>query len=247
MGKHVLTEKPLDITREAMQAMIDSCREHQVKLAVAYQQRLCPDNIVVHQLLNSGKLGTVYAADLAIRCWRDQAYYDSAAYRGGKEIDGGGPFIQQGAHGIDLYGWFFGRPEKIVSMLNTYCHNIEGEDYGVALLKHANGMIGSITASTVSKPGFPQTLTVHCQRGSFVMENNRITVWEIDGIDNPAVGSDLSAATLSSAKVSDSSGHQAVLEDFINAVKNDGEPAVNGESAAIATEIILDIYQHNCG
>jgi UDP-N-acetyl-2-amino-2-deoxyglucuronate dehydrogenase len=245
LGKHVLTEKPLDITTEAMEKMIKLCREHKVKLGVAYQQRMCSDNIAVKQLLADGELGRIFAADLAIRCWRDQSYYDSASYRGNKVIDGGGPFIQQGAHGIDIYGWFFGRPVKTVSMLNTFCHDIEGEDYGVALLKHDNGMIGSITASTASKPGFPQTLTVHCEKGSFVMENNVITLWEIDGVDNPTTTVTATDATLSSATVSDTSGHQAIINDFISAIDEERDPAVNGESAAIATEIILSIYQNN--
>lgn len=244
-GKHVLTEKPLDITAAAMREMIATCRTHNVKLGVAYQQRMCPDNIAVKQLLADGKLGRIFAADLAIRCWRDQNYYDSAAYRGNKAIDGGGPFIQQGVHGIDIYGWFFGRPEKIVSMLNTFCHDIEGEDYGVAILKHPDGMIGSITASTISKPGFPQTLTVHAEKGSFVMENNAITLWEIAGVDNPTVGVATADSSLSSATVSDTSGHQAIINDFISAINHDREPAVNGESAAVATEIILAVYQHN--
>jgi predicted dehydrogenase len=245
LGKHVLTEKPLDITTRAMTEMIDACRSNNVRLGVAYQQRMCPDNIAIKNLLATAALGKIFAADLAIRCWRDQSYYDSASYRGNRAIDGGGPFIQQGAHGIDIYAWFFGRPTKIVSMLNNFCHAIEGEDYGVALLKHGDGMIGSITASTAAKPGFPQTLTVHCEKGSFIMENNAITVWQIDGIDNPAEIIESTDSTLSSATVSDCSGHQAIINDFITAIAENRDPAVNGESAAIATEIILDIYQNN--
>ncbi|MCF6177403.1 MAG: Gfo/Idh/MocA family oxidoreductase [Victivallaceae bacterium] len=245
LGKHVLTEKPLDITTEAMTRMIDACRTNNVRLGVAYQQRMCPDNIAVKKLLATGALGKIFAADLSIRCWRDQSYYDSASYRGNKAIDGGGPFIQQGAHGIDIYGWFFGRPGTTVSMLDNFCHDIEGEDYGVALLKHDNGMIGSITASTASKPGFPQVLTVHCEKGSFVMENNAIKMWEIDGVNNPAVIVESVDSTLSSATVSDTSGHQAIINDFITAIAENRDPVVNGESAAIATEITLDIYQNN--
>ena len=95
LGKHVLTEKPLDITIPAMDQMIETCRKCGVKLAVAYQRRLSPDNMIVKELLEQGAFGRVFAADLSVKCYRDQAYYDSAPYRGNKALDGGGPFIQQ--------------------------------------------------------------------------------------------------------------------------------------------------------
>ena len=117
------------------------------------------------KLLDEKKLGRLCAVDLSVKCYRDQAYYDSAPYRGDKEIDGGGPFIQQAAHNVDMYCWFFGMPEEVVSALDTFAHNIEGEDHGVALLRHADGMIGTITASTVAKPGFPARLEIHAVPG----------------------------------------------------------------------------------
>ena len=112
LGKHVLTEKPLDITIEAMDAMIDACKNNNVKLGVCYQYRSNPDIMILREMLSQGILGKPVAADYRINCWREQSYYDSASYRGGYEIDGGGPFIQQACHQIDLYAWFFGKPKK---------------------------------------------------------------------------------------------------------------------------------------
>jgi UDP-N-acetyl-2-amino-2-deoxyglucuronate dehydrogenase len=246
LGKHALTEKPLDITVDAMDKMIAACKEHNVKLGVTYQRRLSPDNIIMKKLLDAGALGRVFGADMIVECWRDQAYYDSAPYRGGLAIDGGGPFIQQAAHNVDIYAWFFGKPEKTVSMLGTFMHDIEGEDHGTALLRHANGMIGTIAASTSARPGFDPSLEIHAEKGSVIMKNDIITFWDIEGMENPSVSAGLHIHSgAGSAAVNDTSGHEGIIKDFIIAVRENRKPVVSGEEARVATEIVLDIYKSN--
>lgn len=243
LGKHVLTEKPLDITVANMDKMLDACKKANVRLGVAYQQRMSPDNQSIKSLIDSGVFGEIYSADFAVRCYRAQSYYDSGAWRGGWDIDGGGPFIQQACHQVDLYVWFFGMPEQVSAFTETYAHNIDVEDHGVAIFRHPNGMTGSFIASTVAHPGFDPVLTVHTEKGSFVMTNGRISQWMVSGIDNPSREPDgvlHSGAT--SAAVTDTSGHEAIIRDFVQAVREKREPAVNGDSARLATELILRIY-----
>ena len=114
----------------------------------------------------------------------------------------------------------------------------------IALLEFAEGAIGTITASTLAKPGFSPKLEVFTERGTFVMENDCIVLWEIDGIDNPAapVKKTLHSAA-KSASVADTSGHEAIIKDFVDAVNNNTVPAVSGDDARHATEIILAIYR----
>ena len=245
-GKHVLTEKPLDITREAMTNMIDACKNNDVRLGVCYQYRSNPDIMIIKELLEQNALGKVIAADYTINCWRDQAYYDSGAYRGGYEIDGGGPFIQQACHQIDIYAWFFGRPCKVVSMLGTFLHDIEGEDHGVAILKHSNGMIGTITASTCAYPGFEPELKIITEKGSLILKNTSISEWHIKDMDNPSVshGKHIHSGA-GHALVEETSGHESIINDFIEAVHQHRPPMVSGEDARTATEIVLDIYENN--
>jgi len=246
LGKHVLTEKVLDISRENMDAMIDACEAAGVKLAVSYQRRMSPENRLLKELLDSGALGRVFAADMRVKFYRDAAYYQSGAYRGGYAIDGGGPFIQQAAHNVDLFCWFFGRPEKITSMLGTCLHDIEVEDHGTALLRYANGMLGSITASSACKPGFPPVLEIHSDKGSVILVNDRITSWHIEGVDNPSADQDFEVHSgADSAAVEDTAGHEAILKDFAEAVRTDREPAVPARSGRLATDLILDIYAAN--
>ncbi len=245
LGKHVLVEKVLDISIEAMDRMINACRDAGVTLAVMFQRRMSPDNISLKRLLDNGELGRVWAASMDVKFYRDQAYYDSAEYRGGYAIDGGGPFIQQAAHNADLLCWFFGMPDKVVSMCDRFAHDIETEDHGVALLRYPDGLIVSFTASTVCKPGFPTRLELHAEKGSVIMENDQITRWKVEGIPNPADKGFKVHDGATSATVADTAGHEAILADFVDAVRNHRTPAIPPESGRLATELVLKIYANN--
>ncbi|KAA3616906.1 MAG: gfo/Idh/MocA family oxidoreductase [Calditrichaeota bacterium] len=245
LKKHVLCEKPIDISIDSIDKMISACKQNGVKLGVAYQRRLSSDNPLVKQLLSSGKIGKIFSVDLAVKNYRDDDYYNSSAYRGTYKIDGGGPFIQQASHYIDLYYWFFGKPAKLVSKLNTFVHNIEVEDHGTAICVHDSGLIGTITASTATKPGFPAKMEVYSDKGYFIIENDIITQWEIDGLANPSSQSGTNTHSGSSSPfVDDTTNHELIIKDFINAVEENRDPFITGESAKNATEIILEIYKN---
>lgn len=244
LGKHVLTEKVLDITRENMDRMTHACEKAGVTLAVTFQRRMSPDNIAVKALLEAGTLGRVFAADMRVKFYRDMDYYNSGDYRGGYAIDGGGPFIQQAAHNVDIFTWFFGMPHKVVSMLDTFTHDIEVEDHGVALLRYEDGMIGSITASTATKPGFAPVLEIHGERGSLVMENDEITAWHVEGADRPEKQHDFEVHSgAGTAAVDDTAWHEAILQDFVQAARTGQSPAVPASSGRLATELVLQIYE----
>lgn len=243
LGKHVLTEKPLDIHLATMDAMIDACKKAGVTLAVSYQRRTNPDNLVLKSLISTGAFGRIYAADLSCKFWRDQAYYASGAYRGSWDIDGGGPFMQQASHNIDLYRWFFGMPSEVTSLMGTFDHQIEAEDHGAALLKYSNGMIGTIIASTAARPGLPARLEVHCAKGTFVTLDDRISIWAIDGVDNPATHTPAAiGADAGSASITDTARHEDILRDFEIAVLAGRPPLIDAYSARQTTELILRIY-----
>lgn len=243
LGKHVLVEKPLDITVKAMDESIAACKKAGVTLAVAYQRRTNPDNLAVKALLASGALGKVFAANLACNFWRDQAYYDSADYRGGYEIDGGGPFVQQASHNIDNYIWFFGMPSKVSSELGTFMHKMEAEDHGAALLRHESGMIGTMIASTCAKPGYGSRLEVICEKGTFTLIDDKITIWNVEGIANPAAPlTDKAAEGANTATLSGTARHEDILKDFEEAVAQKREPLIGGAEGRLSTELILWIY-----
>ena len=243
LGKHVFTEKPLEVTRERMEQMISACDTAGVKLGIAFQRRMSPDNLTMKKLLDEGALGRVFAADLSVKFFRDQkAYYESAEYRGTWWGDGGGALMMQGSHNVDIYCWFFGMPDDVNAMCGTFVHDLDVEDHATALLRHSNGMIGTITASTAAKPGFKPRMEIHSDKGSVVLENDIITHWSIEGFDNPAAPVREGIHDGSTVSVTDTAGHEALVRDFIKAVATDETPLVSGPSSAMCVELILDIY-----
>jgi len=176
--------------------------------------------------------------------WRPQEYYSNSAYRGNLALDGGGPFVQQASHNLDLYAWFFGLPDQIHAFTGTFVHQMEGEDYGSAILRHADGMIGTITASTACKPGFPPKMTIYTEKGTIVMVADQITRWDIEGIPNPAGFREKESHSGSSNNlVSNTRGHEILLRDFAEKCLSGGKVMVSGEDAHDATELILRIYE----
>ena len=244
LGKHVFTEKPLEVTVERMDEMIAACAQNGVKLGVAFQRRMSPDNLTMKKLLTEGALGRIFAADLNVKFFRDQkAYYDTAEYRGTWWGDGGGGLMMQGSHNVDIYCWFFGMPKTVMAMTDTFVHDLDVEDHAAALLRHPDGMIGTIIASTATKPGFKPRLEIHSDKGSVVMENDIITHWSIEGIANPAAPVEKGIHDGSTVAVTDTAGHEALLVDFIEAVKTNTAPLVSGKSSTLGVELILKIYE----
>ena len=246
LGRHVLTEKPLAITLRDADTAIDACRAAGVTLGVSFQRRFSPDNVAVKRLLAAGTLGRLFAADVAVKFYREQSYYDGGAYRGTWAGDGGGALMQQASHQVDLYTWFFGMPRRVRAAAGTLAHRMEAEDHVAAVMEHENGMIGTFVASTVSRPGFPPRIEIHGEAGSVMMENDTIARWLVEGVPNPSRPPDApihSGAGAGGAAVNDTAGHQAILDDFIHAVRERRPPAVTGEAARAATQLILSVYE----
>ena len=247
LGKHVLTEKPLDVTLKNMDSMIKACRRADLRLGVSYQRRMSPANIALKKILDDGLLGKVYAADLAVKFYRGQDYYDSAGWRGTLAIDGGGPFIQQASHNVDTMTWFFGLPARVAAKTALLAHSgIEVEDHGAAILTYPDGMIGTIIASTVAKPGYPVRLEIHAEKGSVITVNDEIVNWDVEEVPQPEVKTPEaihSGAGAAGVAVTDTSGHEAIISDFCQAVREKRDPAVNGEQGRKTGLLIDTIYR----
>lgn len=234
MGAHVLSEKVLDISLDACDRMIATCEEHNVRLGVAYQRRTSPVNRQLKKLIDQGAFGRIFAADLEAKFYRGQEYYGSSPYRGTKAIDGGGPFFQQASHDLDLLVWFFGMPVRIASALGTFQHDIESEDHGAAIMKFESGMIGTLIASTCCKPQQAAKLTIHSDRGTMVVSGDRIVSMEMDGLAPDLIDAIEVESLLP--------GHEGIIQDFVEAVRNNRTPLVSGTEARKSVELILRIY-----
>ena len=231
-GKHVIVEKPIDISLEAADGLIEACHKNGVKLGCIFQNRFLDDILALTEAVDGGALGKLNFGGSYTKWWRDQAYFDSRKARGSLRADGGGVLINQAIHDIDLLLSFMGPVREVYGHVASRAHRDIGvEDTAAAALVFQSGAIGVIEGHTGAYPGFGSRIDLYGENGTAVVEDNRIAVWEMkDKAPKPE------------ARVSAGTPHQRQIEDFIRAVKDGGEPLVTGETARRAVEVILAIY-----
>ena len=244
-GKHVLLEKPLDITLARAQAIVELARSHQRQLGVVLQFRFKPGAVALQQALASGQLGSVQAASVRVPWWRPQSYYQQAG-RGTLARDGGGVLLTQAIHSIDLFRALVGVRSVVAAQVSrTQLHTMETEDHVNALLTLGNGAPGTLMATTAMFPGLPESIEVIGSRGSAVLQGGALRLQTLDG-ETTEVASE--GGTGSGANIMDFShdAHRAVLQGFVDAVQNGHAPRVSGEEA-LATHALIDQVLHAAG
>jgi len=240
-GKHVIVEKPIDVTLEAADQLIAACRQAGVKLTVISQRRWDPGVQELKRAVEAGALGDVFLADVVMKWYRSAAYYESAAWRGTWELDGGGALMNQGVHFVDLLLWLVGPVERVYATCATVAHTIPVEDLAVAHLRFRNGAVGVIEATTAAYPGFDERLEVTGTRGTVRVEKGTITLWGVP--DSPRHTAEQARPSAAADPGSLSiEGHRQQIADFLEAIEQDREPAVTPEQARAALELILAVY-----
>lgn len=243
-GKHVLIEKPIEVTLKRADELIAACRSAGVKLGVIFQNRYKPGYIRLKEAVLQGRLGKLLLGNAYIKWYRDEAYYSSSKWKGTLEGDGGAALINQGIHTIDLLLDIMQDVESVYGKVKTAVHAIEGEDLGIALLNFKSGAMGTIEGGTSLYPGYPERLEVFGEKGSIILEGGEIIQWNIKGEEK-------AAGTKQAAENSGSSDpmavnyklHMAQINDMVHAVLENREPLVNGETARKSLELIQAIYK----
>lgn len=242
-GKHVLLEKPIEVSIERADALIKACEEAGVKLGVIFQNRLKPGYLKLKEAVQSGKIGKLLMGTAAINWYRDPSYYSSSDWKGTKEGDGGAALINQGVHTIDLLLDIMGDAEAVYGQVRTMVHQIEGEDLATAIVNFKNGTLGTITGGTSLYPGNPERLEVYGEEGNIILEGGKIIAWNIKGEEGNVVpGSDIGGSGASDPMAIDFKLHQAQIEDMVEAIMNDIDPIVTGQDAKRSLELILGVY-----
>lgn len=230
-GKHVLMEKPLDITTERAEALVAACRKAGVKLGVVLQHRFRPAGMRLAEMLRAGELGALVGCSTIIRLWRPQSYYDEPG-RGSFARDGGGVLISQGIHTLDLMLSLAGPIEMVTGFTaTTAVHRMETEDMVCAAARFANGAIGTIDATTAAYPGFHEEIILTCEKGTAWLRGTELLVQFHDG-RKVAIEPDRSAGgTGADPMAFPHDYHRAVMADFVDAIRTGREPKVTGEEA----------------
>ncbi|MBC8101900.1 MAG: Gfo/Idh/MocA family oxidoreductase [Cytophagales bacterium] len=266
-GKHVIVEKPMEISLEACDRMIAAEDSTGKKLAIISQHRFDAATLLVKEAIDSGKLGSLVLADATVKWWRTQEYYDSGDWRGTWAMDGGGALMNQGVHTVDLLQWLAGGVSSLFAYTRTAAHErIEVEDIAVAALRFENGAVGTLTATTAAYEGFPVRIDLYGTEGTAVLEGDRLktlkfkTGEEFHG--EAAAAHALSVASGGTASVKNQAAvrletntavadpgavwgdaHRAQIEDFIAAIRTGGKPLIDGRAGKRPLEIILGAYR----
>ncbi|MEI7710352.1 MAG: Gfo/Idh/MocA family oxidoreductase [Rhodospirillales bacterium] len=241
-GKHVLCEKPLEVTIPRAEALVSAGRRAGKRLGVVFQQRFRVGNMRLKQLLTENALGEIQAAWLTVPWWRPQTYYDEPG-RGVLARDGGGVLITQAIHQIDLFRWLVGISSVQASQLaTTKVHKMETEDYASALIRLGNGAPGTIVATTAAYPGSAGEIKIIGTEGSATLEGGSLSVaWQDGRRENFADAGGSGSGVLHMAFAHDA--HRALLSDFLDAIENDRDSSIPGEEALATQRVIQSIVE----
>jgi len=242
-GAHVLCEKPLEVSIEKIDRMIAASKEYGVKLASILQFRTYDGPKKANALIEEGRIGKILIADAYIKYYRNQAYYDSAPWRGTWELDGGGATMNQGVHWVDCLQWLAGEAEWVQGLASTLDHTIEVEDVSHSVVRWKGGGQGVIEATTCAKPGFESRIEIHGQKGSILLEDTRIKKVAIDGEEEYEEEAQVRGGGYSDPKAISTRGHEIHVRNMIEAVRQDRPPLVPGEEARKSVRLITAIYE----
>jgi predicted dehydrogenase len=242
-GKHVIVEKPIEVTLERARQLINVCRENDVSLAVIYQSRWISAIAGLKKSLEDQLIGKVFMGDAYIKWYRGQDYYDSAAWRGTFELDGGGVLINQAIHTIDLLQWFMGDVESISGKIATLTHErLEGEDNAVAIVKFKSGALGVIEGSTSIQPAQPRRIELHGEKGTVILDGDDVKVLGSGKADDGKEKGEASGAASPFSGFS-YEPHKLQFEAIAQAILRGQQPPVSGEESLKSLAIVLAVYE----
>jgi UDP-N-acetyl-2-amino-2-deoxyglucuronate dehydrogenase len=261
-GKHLVIEKPMDVSLEAADRLIAAARGAGVQLTVISQHRFDSGPAELRRLLDRNALGRLVLGEAATKWHRTQEYYDSAAWRGTWALDGGS-LLNQGIHYVDLLHWCMGPVADVTAKFATRAHRVETEDIAVAVLTFASGALGTIVTSTAACPGSAQRLEITGTEGTVVIEDGQITrralaierpesagnaAADPGATDPAAAATDPAAATddpaaAANAAAIGASAHAAQVADLLVAIEEGREPSVTGRDGRAALELACAVYE----
>ncbi len=250
-GKHVIVEKPLEITLRRCDAIIEACDKAGVVLSTIFPSRFHDSSVEVKRAVDQGRFGRLTVGDAYVKWYRTQQYYDSGAWRGTWQLDGGGALMNQAIHSVDLLAWLMGPVVEVRAQTGLLAHErIAVEDVAVAAVRFANGALGVIEASTAIYPGYLKRIEIHGSAGSAVMEEEDLIKWDFarKKPQDAAIQQKMAQRVSGGGGASDPAaighhGHTRQFRDVLRAIKKGRKPLIDGAEGRRSVEIILAIYK----
>ncbi|MBI4976166.1 MAG: Gfo/Idh/MocA family oxidoreductase [Spirochaetes bacterium] len=250
-GKHILCEKPLEVTVSKTNELVRACESSNIRLSAVFQSRFSRSVQMIRQAVDEGRFGQPVLAAASVRWFRTSEYYGNATWRGTWALDGGGALMNQGIHTVDLLLYFNGDVSEVTGRTARLLHkNIEVEDTVVAILKFKNNSLGTVEASTACAPGFPRRVELSGTDGSVLLEDDRITRWqfkkELPGDDEirrlGATGEGMYGGSGDPSAIS-YEGHRRQITELADAILNAHHLTTPGAEGKRAVELICAVYE----
>ena len=257
-GKHVVIEKPLDVSMPRAREiadLADVAAARGLVVSVISQHRFDPSSVAVARAVRDGRFGRVTSGIASVAWWRSQDYYDSGQWRGTWELDGGGAVMNQGVHTVDLLVWFLGRPVDVYAHTALLAHDrVEVEDVAVATVRFESGALGVIHATTAAYPGLSVRVQVHGDRGSAIIDDDQLEYFYAapEGAFDPSGSSarNQAADLVPAGEVRGGdrgpdvfvAGHLRQYEDVVDAITDGREPGVRVEDALLSLAVVRAVY-----
>ena len=250
-GKHIIVEKPLEITLERCQKIIDACKKNNVLVATIFHSRFHDSSLMLKSAIDAGRFVRLTLGDAIVKWYRTQAYYDSGAWRGTWELDGGGALMNQAIHTIDLLTWLMGPVAEVTAHTALLAHErIDVEDTAVATLKFANGALGTIVGTTASYPGYLKRVEISGSSGSAILEEEDIIRWDFaESLPSDAAVHEAMANRKSGGggaadpAAINYAGHAKLFANMIAVIDGKEKIVVDGPEGCRSVAIILAIYE----
>lgn len=249
-GRHIIVEKPLEVTVERSRQLVDAAAEAGVLVGAIFMSRFAPANALARKAIEEGRLGRLLQLDMYVKWWRDQAYYDSGAWRGTYALDGGGALMNQGIHQLDLLQWLGGDVEQVFAFADTLNHqDIEVEDTLVGVIRFANGAMGQVSAATSLWPGSPKELHVHGTEGHLKIRDDMLVDWltrsggEAEREEMLAQYGGAGQGGSSDPMAISFHNHLLQYRDFISAIRENRQPVIDGTEGIKAVRLVEAIYE----
>lgn len=250
-GKNCLIEKPLEISVERCEKIIQAAKQANVKIGVIFPSRFYKAEKQLKDAMNKKRFGNLVLGDAYVKWYRSLEYYKSGSWRGTWKLDGGGALMNQGIHSVDLLQWYMGPIASVQAISANRLHNnIEVEDTVVCAIQFANGALGSIECSTAAFPGTLKRIEIRGTEGSAVLEEDKLIEWnfrekseEDESIVIAMKDEHFSLGGVSDPAAISYKGHQWQIEDMMHAIEAGGNPSITADEGKKSVAIIEAIYK----
>ena len=252
-GKHVMVEKPIDVSLEAADRILAAERRSGRQVAVVSQHRFDPSTEQVMAAIQAGDLGRLTSGTASTAWWRGQSYYDSGRWRGTWAMDGGGAIMNQTIHTIDLLLAMLGVPTEVSAYAARLAHErVEVEDTAVAVVRFAGGALGMIHGTTAAYPGLDASVRVFGTRGSAVIADDRLVYFHHNPgpapeLTTPLPMTETNQVTGDQTPAADAhrlgAAHVAQFADFVDAIRSQRPVRVGTREARAVLAVVLGLYR----